>query len=411
VEPSADLIADLQARVRRHRPERYPIQHATAQFHLGVALTNAGRTEEAVQVLTAAARLLHGRLPVEEAKAMNALGAALRLGGRRGQAITAFAGAAATFERGGLSAEQGAALFNLGLAHREERADGSLEEAIHCFARAGELLRAAGQPRHAAAAVRENGAALLVAGRLDAASAALAEAVGLAERAGDWEGHGAALNALGLAHLSAGRSADAITAFRAAASSHPRGVRPEGYAMGKSNLAVAYEAAGAPHRARLAARQALAAPRIPTPVARQAAAVLERIGDPAGDLPAVLEAEPMPGWPGVLREEMVRWAHADPAERRRETAAWLEAQLRREATGTAMCEVWLGALLELPPSDMEALIHAALEALAERDAEDSERFHTQVSAAMARFHLPQWMRLKETFNRLAAELGSPGDYG
>jgi tetratricopeptide (TPR) repeat protein len=289
--------------------------------------------------------------------------------------------------------------------------DGNLEDAIDCFTRAGELLHAARQPRQAAAAVRERGTALLAAGRLSAATTALDDAANLAELAADWEGHGAALNAIGLTHLAAGRVDDAIEAFRGAVASHPRTVRPESYAMAKANLALAYERAGAARPARLAARQALAASRTPPPVAGQAAGVLQRLGDPPGDLPALLDEEPSERWAGLVREEVVRWVDAGPAERRREADAWLDGQLRNEGAGTALCEVWLGALLELPPKHMEVLIQATLEALGQRGADDRERFGVQASAAMARFHVPQWIRLKEIFNRVAAEIGVEGHYG
>lgn len=180
--------------------------------------------------------------------------------------------------------------------------------------------------------------------------------------------------------------------------------------MAKANLAVAYERAGVAARARLAARQALAAPLIPQPVADQASAVMERLGDPPGDLAVVILEEPAERRPALVREEVVRWADAGMAERRREAAAWVGAQIAAHGAGIDLCEAWLGALLELPPEAMEDLIRAALAGLAERPTDDRERFRSQVSSAMARFHVPQWMRLKDTFNRLAVELGGQPSY-
>lgn len=411
MEPTDELIAELQQRVRRHPADRYPVQHALGQFHLGTALADAGRADEAIEALHVAARLLHGRLPAEEARALNALGAALRLTGRVNEAIDAFTRAAAGFESPELLAERGAAVFNLGLALRERPDESGLEPATDCFSRAEELLREAGQLRYAGAAARERGTALLASGRHEAATPALTDAIALAESTGDREGAGAALNVLGLVHLSAGCPLEAIESFRNAAASHPRSVRPQGYAMAKANLALAYEGAGMERRARLAARQALAAPGLLTPVAEQAAGVLDRLGDPAGDLVALLGEEPAEGWPGLVREEVVRWAYVDPAERHREAGAWIAAQLRGERDGTALGEAWLGALLELPPADMEELIRATLEELRALDGPAQDRFRGQISSAMGRFHVPQWMRLKDTFNRLADELGFEAGYG
>jgi hypothetical protein len=57
------------------------------------------------------------------------------------------------------------------------------------------------------------------------------------------------------------------------------------------------------------------------------------------------------------------------------------------------------------------LIRALLEASAGCEAEAGERFRSQASTAMARFHVPQWMRLKDTFARIATELAVPPPAG
>ncbi len=54
---TGDAIGVLQERARSYPAERYPVQHATAQFHLGVTLTQAGRLEEARRVLAIAVDL------------------------------------------------------------------------------------------------------------------------------------------------------------------------------------------------------------------------------------------------------------------------------------------------------------------------------------------------------------------
>src|SRR5919199_4190709 len=96
VEPA---IAELEQRLARYPPDRYPVQHATAQFHLGVALINARAPVEGRRALERAAALFgEVGLRVEHAKALNALGAALRDSGEPEGAARAFADAADEFE-------------------------------------------------------------------------------------------------------------------------------------------------------------------------------------------------------------------------------------------------------------------------------------------------------------------------
>lgn len=387
-------ILELEQRLARYDAARYPVQHATTRFHLGVVLTDAGRVAEAVESLANAVELFDPEaLPVEHAKALNALGAALRLAGEFGPAEESFERAAELFERSSLEQEYGAALFNLGLVRRERDPAAAAE----CFRHSAELL--VGGPE--AAAARELGATLLALGELDEALRTLERAAELAERGGA-PGHGGALNALGLARLAAGEGALAVESFRRAGGAHPRAVRPAEFAMAKANLALAYEQIGDAPRARLAARQALGVAEPPEPVAAQAAGVVERIGNATvSDLMLVFDEEPPGSWEGIVREELARSVETTPTERRTDSTAWIDGSTVERA------EVWLGGLLELPPEQMDALIRAALEALGPRDDAVKERFRSDVSRASARFHVPQLLRLEETFGRIAAELGEP----
>ena len=387
-------ILELEQRLARYDPSRYPVQHATTRFHLGVVLADAGRVEEAIDSLTSAVALFDPEaLPVEHAKALNALGAALRLAGDDEAAAASFERAAELFERAKLDQEQGAALYNLGLVRRR-RDPGAAAE---CFRRSVALLGSG----YEAAAARELGATLLELGELAEATRTLEGVADVAQH-GDAAGYGGVMNALGLARLAAGKPREAIESFRQAAGAHPRAVRPDEFAMAKANLALAYEQHGDTSRARLAARQALGVAAPPAPVAAQAAAVIERIGDAtASDVLSVLEREARANWEGIVREELARSAEAQPDVRRADAAPWID------GSTVELAEAWLGGLLELPPDRMEALIRSALEALGSRDADVKERFRADVSRAAARFHVPQLLRLEETFRRLAAGLGEP----
>lgn len=395
-------IAELRGRLATYDPERFPIQHATARFHLGAALLDAGQPGEAADALRAAVRLFDP-LPVERAKALNLLGAAMRLRGDLAAAVDVFRSAAATFEDNDLPRERAAAVFNLGLVLAEQ---GRRAEAAGCFEQARDHFESEGLAPQAAAAARELGATHLAAGAHESARTAALRAVELADRTGDVHGFGAASNLLGLAHLAVGAEREAVDAFRTAAAAHPRALRPEAYAMAKANLALAYERAGDATRAVLAARQALGIPRPPPgPVAEQATRVVDRLAAVAGTVTDVLDDEPADRWQALLREEAQRWLDATRDERVAVLGDWVDGLLARGERGPDLAFAWLAVLLELPPRAMEALISDTLEALGERDGAAVERFRGHVSRAAIRFHEPQWLRLQETFNRIARERG------
>lgn len=396
-------VDELRARLARFPAERYPVHHATVQYQLGIALTNAGRGGEAEAALADAVALFEPEgLEAERATALNALGAAHRVAGRPELAAEAFERAAATFLALGQAREQGAALFNLGLAERER---GRAEVAAEAFGHARTLLEP-NAPAFAAAAARELGATLLATGELDRAVSELERALALAERTEGRAELGAAANTLGLVHLAAGRTDEAIHAFRSAAGAHPRSVRPADHAMAKANLALAHAQAVDEPRARLAARQALAVPNAPEPVLSQAAALVERLGDDSGDLVRVLDDEPREQREAVVREELVRWTAVSPEVRRGEAAAWIEGQLANQSRSLDLTEPLLGGLLELPPAETEVVIRSMLEALRTATPGDAMLLRTTIRSAMTRFHMPQAMRLEEMFARLAAESGT-----
>jgi tetratricopeptide (TPR) repeat protein len=397
IEPA---IAELEQRLRRYPPDRYPVQHATAQFHLGVALANAGRIEAAETALRAALRIFEPeRLPVERAKVLNALGAVLRLAGRMDAAAAAFEDAAVAFGAATQPLEEGAAFFNLGLVRRDL---GDHPAAEAAFDHARRLLDERRVPTQAGAAARELGVTLLERGSLERAVEQLEEAARLAAEQGDRAGLGAALNALGLARLARGDTLGAVESFRDAAAAHPYGVRPQEHAMVKTNLALAHERDGDLPRARLAAAQAVAVPEAPQAVKEQARAILERIGAPAGDLLTILDDEPDELRIALVREELLRLLASAPEERDAELARWVE---QTAARGPDFAETWLAALLELPTQELEALVGGVVAAVGRLEPRAAERVRADLAAATARFHLPQLIRLKDTFDRVAIELG------
>lgn len=365
-------------------------------------MTNAGRLDEAAAALRVASGLFDPeKMPPEHAKSLNALGAALRLQGRLEEAARAFDDAGAGFGSTGATLEQGAATFNLGLVQREL---GRVDPAAASFEAARRLLDAERVPHQAAAAARELGVTQLATGDLEGAIATLGEARDLAEQLDDQAGLGAAANALGLAFLALPDLRAAIESFQLSAAAHPRTIRPDAYAMAKANLALAYERAGnAPH-ARAAGRQALQVADAAEPVVDQARGVLDHLGSPPGDLLAILDEEDADRWPGIVREELGRWARADPGELFGEAQAWVDGVAQRPDRAVDLAEVWLGALLELAPPEMERVIEVTMESLAV-DAGAAGAFRSPVLRAMPRFYSPQELRLRDAFGKAASTRG------
>lgn len=404
----AERLGELRQLLLRYRADRHPVEHATAQFHLGVALIEDRRSPQATDPLRTAAALFesHGRA-AERAKALNMLGVALREDGRLEEAADTFARAEALFASEELDLELGAARYNLGLTHR---ALGDREAALEWFTLAWEQL-AEGPPGQAAAVARERAATLLEAGRAEDAAAGFDSALELASRSGDRAAMGAAANGLGLALLGAGHAPDAVDALRIAIASHPRRVRPADHAMAQANLALAYADADDAPRARLAARQALSIDEAAPPVEEQATAVLARLGDPPGDLFVVLDEAPRERWLDEARPEISRWADLDHERKRVHVDEWIEGQLARRGESVELAATYLGVLLELPPDVMEDLVRTTVAVADRRDAEERTRLRDDMSSAMVRFNVPQWLRLKDTFQRLAAELDAEVDWG
>lgn len=394
-----DTIRELDSRVRRHPPERYPVQHATAQFHLGSALYQAGRHADAEAALAvAAAGFAPGELPHEHGVALNALGALLRETGRPELAIEVLLRAAAAFERAGATLERGAASHNLGLARRDA---GDLARAREAFELALQLFDPGSAPAEAAAAARELGSCLLTMGDPEAAAPHLRSAVELADRAGDTAGLGAGANALGLAHLALDDHEAAVDVLLRAVAAHPRSVRPGQHAMALANLALAHEAAGHAPRARLAAAQALAVSVADPPVRDQAADVLDRLGSRVGGVVTVLNDEPEEVWPAVLRAEVARWLDLDGAERVAELTAFTSEVAHAGERGIALAEALIGCALELPPERLDNFVADTVAAASTLPEDTAAHVRTRFSRAMVRFHVPQWMRLRALFEEHA----------
>jgi len=401
--PEPESLLD---RLARYPVERYPVQHATTQFHLGSALLHAGDTPPALDALRTAQQLFSAAgMQLETAKATLMLGVGQRAAGQLEEAAAAFRAAADTLALVDQPAEQAAATYNLGLVLQDRN---DLDGAHAAWTRAQELFLAAGYPAQAAAAARDLGGSLLTAGEIPAALSMLEQASALAERAGDDVGTAAAANALGLAHLAASDAPAAVAVLRRALAFIPRSVRPADHAMVKANLALAHEQAGDPPRARLAARQAYAVTSAAVPVRRQTQELLQRLpGSASDDLFAVLDEEDREQWFAVVREEVLRAVELPAAARVEFVRDFVDGFSARPDTSYALAETLLGVVLELPPPTYALVIDALVAACAGRSEDDVAGVQAIVGSAMARFPIPQWQRLAASLNNAAEAAGQP----
>jgi tetratricopeptide (TPR) repeat protein len=392
----------------RHRADRYPIEHATLQFHLGATLLDGDRPVPAAAALRVSARLFEAQgHEIERAKALNLLGAALLHVAETEEAIRALTLAAQAFEAHEQPLELGAARFNLGLVLRRR---GEHEPAADRFAEALDGFTRAQAPHQASAAARELGSVQLELADASTATTSLEHALELAQEIGDRRQVGAAANLLGLARLATDEPRAAVDALRLAASAAPRQLDPASHAMATANLALAHERVGDLSRARLAAWRAASVAGADPPVIAQATELLGRLGRPDDDLHAVLDREPPQTWASELAPHLTALLDVDPGERERMLDRWVDGQLAEGRDGIGLGAALLEVLLELPPRELEILVRSLLSTLTRRTEADAAGFRSQLSRAMVRFHQPQWQRLTVVFERLADEVGGPGGW-
>lgn len=405
----ADSAQDLMERLGRYPVDRYPVQHATTQFHLGSVQLQSGDTGPALASLTAA-REVFGRsgMKLEQAKSTVMLGAALRTAGRRDQAKEAFTSACAALAELDQPTEQAAASFNLGLVLQD---GGDMAGARAAWDAARELFVSSGYPSQASVAARESGVSLMTEGDVVAAVPLLAQAMSLAEQAADGTNTGAAANALGLALLAADKPVEAVLALQRGLASFPRTLRPAEHAMVKANLALAHEQSGDAARARLAARQAVAVPSAAAPVRAQSQELLARLpGRASDDLLTVLDAEDQEQWVGVIRAEVFRLLEIPRADRVEVLRGFVDGVLARPGVSYSLAESLLHVLLELPPRTYEQMIVSFVEASVDYPEEQAARLRAVFGSAMARFAIPQWQRLAASLNAAAEAAGQEGNW-
>lgn len=202
----------------------YRLGEAIAWDHLGLALTSAGRAEEAIHAHTQARDLYQtAEDRHSEATVWSNLGTALWNAGRVEEAIDAYARARDLLQAAGDRHSEASAWDGLGLALRKA---GRVEEAIHAHTRARDLCQTAEDRHREASAWNNLGIALREAGRVEEAIEAYGKSLGLRREFEDWYGEGQTLHGLALAHQAAQRPAEARTAYLQAADAFARANAP-----------------------------------------------------------------------------------------------------------------------------------------------------------------------------------------
>lgn len=197
---------------------------AVACNNLGIALREAGRTEEAVDVLTHARDLFQAAKDRHsEAGTWNNLGNALHAAGRVGKAIEAFTHARDLHRAAGDRLREAAAWGNLGSALRET---GQAEEALAVLTQARDLHRSTGDHPAEASAWNNLGNALGDVGRVEEAIEAYSKAVENCHNFEDWYGAGLAFRNLAVVHETARNPAEAHASWLKAADAYAQANAP-----------------------------------------------------------------------------------------------------------------------------------------------------------------------------------------
>ncbi|MCI4065858.1 tetratricopeptide repeat protein [Micromonospora sp. R77] len=228
-----------------------------ALSHLGVALNEARRSEEAVVAHTQAVDLIRATgNEHDEGIALNNLGLALRGAGRPDEAITAHERAIEIYRRAGDRHDEGIARSNLGLALVLA---GRADEAVTAHTRAVDLFVETDDQHGEGQALDNLGAALSAAGRTEEAIAAHTRAVDLLRRADDRHTEGRALYHLGVALRATGRTDEAVTAHTRAVDIFSKDDDPRDEGRALTELGAALRVAGRADEAVAAHTRAVAA--------------------------------------------------------------------------------------------------------------------------------------------------------
>ncbi|MFC8424247.1 tetratricopeptide repeat protein [Streptomyces sp. NPDC057236] len=211
------------------------LDEAIAWGNLGIALLDAGRTGEAIDVLVRARDLYQAVGDRHrEGRAWNNLGTVLLDAGRVGEAIDVLIRARDLLQAVGDRYHEASAWDHLGVALRAADRKG---EAIDAHSRARDLFHAVGDRYREGRAWHNLGNALWVVGREEGAIEAYGKDLEICREFEDWYGEGQTLHNLALAHGAAGRLAEAHAAYLQSADAFTRANAPTEAAQARTRAA------------------------------------------------------------------------------------------------------------------------------------------------------------------------------
>lgn len=251
-----DLLSTSEASVAAARRLGDRLNEAVALTNLGVALQDARRFDEAIDVLQQAATIYReAGLSQLVGGVLNNLGLALRANRRFGEAADILRQAVAIHQKAGDLRGEASALNSLGITSLD--AD-QYQAAFDVAQKAAAICQRTGDRRSEAMAAGTRGHALLKLGQVNNAVAAQREAAAIYQEIGDRHGEGVAANSLGTAMQEAGQVEVAIALHQDAAEIYrqTRDRQREGIAL--LNLSAALSKAGQAPEAVNVSRNAVA---------------------------------------------------------------------------------------------------------------------------------------------------------
>ncbi len=417
-------IQGLQRLLADHPAATSPLEHATIQFNLGLAVAESphgdrdANLRQAIRHYAAALGGFDERFPTERARVLNALGAAERDLGLPVQARDRFIAALALTAA---PAEAGAAANNLGLTLVDL---GQPAAAVGAYDRALELFSAAGYGRQRAAARHNRGQAHAAVGNLEAAAADYRAAIDLVRPDEAPYVHGSAQLSLAVALLDTPGDrqqlvAEAVAALGAAGAVFTRSAYPFQHAVVKHNLGVAFEDLAGQDPTGL--RRALVAyedavrlldPRLHEAEWGEARAGLDRVeqrlavvagpSSRAQHFAALLGAVSAPELRELLRYRLRALLDLPGAPRDQALAELDCAVLGLEpAAASTVTVAWLGVLMEQPHDDLLAALRVRQAVMEELSGDAQPAAAAAIEAALGNLEIIQRVRVRD----LLVEMG------
>lgn len=427
----AATIEGLRAHLTQYPKSSHPVEHATVQFNLGLALaesTSGDRDQNLRSAIGAHAEALDGfdsiRYPLQRARVLNALGTIERELGMTVVAIDRYRDAVGCLEGLEAPAELGSTLNNLGLTLADA---GDIDGALDAYERALHAFDEVGYPRQRATTLVNRGLALAARDTVESLAKALADydrALALVDPESAPYVHAHAHHSRGVALMAQPEDrqralAEAIRSFDSALAIFTRHGYPFQHAMTRHNLGLAFMEL-APHdptslRRSLSALEEAASildPRIHREHWLEVTAAMERAHQALRDLGdertrvehfAALVASASPPERRSLLRYRLRWLLTLREPHRTEALAAHDRAIVRLAPKelAEVSRAWISVLMEQPHEQLEAGLRSRQEAQAPLEGDQLQAALSATEDALGELETIQRVRVRD----MLAEMG------